>query len=182
MKKFNTGSPDLDKWLKFYHGKDLNNTKFLKLLKTCDKVFLTMSPPKDVEDEINSYLPDFGVLELDFQKIAYNSKEKNEDAKTRIVLGMIHHANFENWKEKYGEIFTEVIEKSLIEGNYEIFDIEFEKIISLAIEKKLIDRDSFMGLAILRGVLLGSRYPDELSQKNLLKAIKKNKLKILLGF
>lgn len=181
MNKFNTGDKSLDTWLKFYHGTNLSSTKFLNLLKKLDKTFLTTSPPKDVEDEINTYLPDNGVLELDFKKVAYDKVEKNTDAKTRIVLSMINNVNFEPWKVLYGPLLTEVIENSLIEGDYECLGIEFEKIVYLAIEKNLIDREEFMGIAILRGVLLGSRYGEETAQAELAKLVKKNKLKLALG-
>lgn len=181
MRKFNTGNKDLNKWLEFYNNGSLSNTRFNYLIKKYDKTFLTLSPPKDIEDEINEYLPDNGVLEIDFRNIVYKPENDNTEAKTRIVLCMLNLVNFEDWKDVYAKDFIEVMERSLVEGDYEKLGIEFEDIISIAIERNLISTDDFISLAILRGVVLGERYPDEMAEKKLKKEIKKNKLKMKIG-
>ena len=173
-----TGNKSLDKWINFFSKKTSSQTRFIKLLKKEDRSFLTISPPQDIE---STEYPDSGLLEPDFRQVAFEDDPKNPQAKTRIILAMVNNVNFAPWKEKYKDTFYDVMEKSLIEGDYEKYDISFEKTIALALEKNWIEKSEFGGVAFLRGILLGSRYPTEAEEKALQKMIKKNKIKLLLN-
>lgn len=174
-----TGNKDFDLWYNFFSGKEKNNTKFISLLKKTDNYFLTQSPPKDVDDLT---MPDLGLLEDDFRKIANNS-EKDEllDEKSRMILSVVYNVNLNPFKEKYNEIFFDVIERSLIEGDYEKYGFSYEKIISLFLDKNYVENNEFFGISLLRGMLLQERYPEDEMIKKLNKEIRINKIKIFLS-
>lgn len=181
MIKHDTGDKSLNQWLIFFQKPVMSNSRFLSLLKKIDKSYLTECPSVDPEHPLFTIMPVHGMLEGDFKKIAFDNDIKKVDEKTRIVMALFNQANFSSWQEKYGELFSEVLEKSLIEGDYEKYDIPFEKVVSMALKRKFIDQDQFMGISLLRGMLLGSRYPDEEAEKKLQKTVKKNKWRMLLG-
>lgn len=178
MENFNTGNKDLDTWLSFYHNEKRSTTKFLYLLDKLDRSFLTSAPPIDIEDNLSSFLPEFGLLDIDFKKIAFESGEDEQlEEYNRVVASIFYNVNLEKLKSRYKEDFNEVIEKSLIEGQYEKYGIEFEKVITIALQKNFIDRSEFMALSLLRGLKIGKRYPDKKAAKLLNKQILKNKIK-----
>lgn len=178
---FNTGDKDLDIWLKFFTKKPIKNTLFLNLLSKIDKTFLTSSPYQEIDNEYLQYLPLNGLLENDFKEVAFN-KISSDAAKARIALSIYHNVNFDNWKNLYGEIFLETIQICIIEGNYEVLGISFEQILSLAVKNNIMDKSSFVETAIMRGVTIDNRYPDEKSEKLLKWTVIQNKIKMKLGF
>lgn len=173
-----TGDKSLDKWLSFFFKDKKTNTQFIKLLKNTDKYFLTVSPPQSVEE---FEIPDNGLLEMDFRKIAFSNDPKDPTEKTRLILAIANNVNLKPWLTIYKETFYEVIEKCFIEGDYEKYGVEFEKVLKVAIEKGYIEKEEFMGVSLLRGMLLASRYDTPEKEKLLAKEIKKNKIKIFLG-
>lgn len=180
MEKFNTGNKDLDTWLSFYHNEKRSTTKFLYLLGKLDKSFLISAPPVDIEDNMSDFLPEFGLLDFDFKKIAFESQaEDTLEEYTRVVASILYNVNLEKMKTRYKEDFNEVLERSLIEGQYEKHGIEFEKVITVALQKNLIGRSEFMALSLLRGLKIGKRYPDKKSLKLLNKEVFQNKIKKL---
>lgn len=181
MIKPDMGDKSLNQWIIFFQKPVISNSRFLSLLQKIDKSYLTACPSVDPEHPLFNIMPVHGMLETDFKKIAYDNDIKKCDEKTRIVMSLFHQVNFQPWQEKYGELFAEVMEKSLIEGDYEKYDIPFEKVVSMALKRKLVDQEQFMGISLLRGMLLGSRYPDEEAEKNLKKIIKYNRWKGFLG-
>lgn len=175
--KIQTGDVSLDKWLVFFSKPNKSNTQFIKMLQNLDVTFLTKTPT-----ELSQFdYPDNGLLETIFKKIAFDNDSKDFDSKAKIIIGLVNNINYLPWLAKYKDTFYEVMERALIEGNYEEYGIQSEYAIKIAVEKGYIEKESFMGVAMLRGMLWGSRYPDKLAEKKLERIIKKNKFKILLG-
>lgn len=177
MTQYKTGNQALDEWAKFFKGKK-NNTRFIYLLKKIDKYFLTISPPQ-VIGELE--FPENGLLEDSFRSIAFHDDIDNNDNKNKIVLAIDNNVNLKPWMIKYNEKFVEVIEKSFIEGDYEKYGIDFENVLVKAIAKEYIQKEDFMGIALLRGILWGSRYDSVLKEEQLKKQIKRNKIKLFFG-
>lgn len=180
MKQFNTGNEDLNKWLDFYHNTTKSTTKFIHLLKILDKSFLTTGPPMDIEDEMNDYLPEFGLLDLDFRAIAFKDEIIDLEIYNRIVIAILNNVNLDKFKERYAEEFRDMIDKILIEGNYEIYNVEFSSVISILFQKKIVDRSELMAISLLRGMAIGKRYESKREQNQFKKLIFKNKLKKIL--
>jgi len=61
-------------------------------------------------------------------------------------------------------------------------NVKFEKLVSKAISIYGLPRDRLVDIAFLRGVNLGSRYPDKESENNLKKTLIINKIKTYIGF
>jgi hypothetical protein len=177
-----TGDKSLNHWIDFFEGPK-KMTKFITLLKKLDKSYLSYESTFDFEHPLFEKIPKWGFLEKDFKAILRGMDEdglNSQEEKTRLIIAMSNGVNFKNWISVYNEDLVLVFEKSLIDGGYEKYGIDLEKIVSIAIDNKLIDRSDFMGIALMRGIVLQNRYPDEESEKNLKKEIKKNKLKTLL--
>ena len=173
--KIQTGEDSLDKWVAYFSQpqEKQDNLKFIKLLKKLDKRYLTETP---VQLSTFEY-PENGLLEDTFKKIAFDEENATENEKAKIVLALISGVNMKPWLSLYHEKFYEVLEKSLIEGNYEQYGIEAQEAIKQAVGKEYLEKGSFVGVAMLRGMALGTRYPDSESEKALEKLIKKNKMK-----
>lgn len=178
--KIRTGDESLDKWVAYFNKPrdKQDNLKFIKLLRTLDKRYLTETP---VQLSTFEY-PENGLLEDVFKKIAFDEQQTNEYDKAKIVLALVAGVNMKSWLSLYSEKFYEVIEKSLIEGRYEEYGVKTEDAIKIAVEKEYLEKGSFVGVAMLRGMAFGTRYPDEQAEKNLQKQIKKNRLKALFIF
>jgi hypothetical protein len=170
------GNVALDRWVIFFNKEKKSNTKFISLLKKLDKFFLTVNYTNNIDDSFSE-----GLLEEDFRKVAFTTDADLNDEKSRLVLAIIFNANLTPFLEKYKDIFFEVIEKSLIEGDYEIYGIEFEKALKISIEKNYIDKSDFMGISLLRGMVLGKRYDSLDKELVLQRQIKINKIKTLIG-
>lgn len=177
MKQFNTGNEDLNAWLSFYHNSNKSTTKYINLLKKIDKSFLTTAPPVDIEDEINDYLPENGLLELDFRLAAFNDQVVDPEIYNRIAIAVFYNVNLEKLQKKYGEEFKDILDKILVEGSYEIYDIEFSRIVTILFQKNLMTKSDLMAVSLLRGMAIGKRYEDKKAQNRLKKLIFKNKLK-----
>lgn len=177
-----TGDKSLDLWLKFFEG-NKQMSKFITLLKKLDKSYLSYESTFDFEHPLFERIPKWGFLEKDFKAILKGMNEdglNSKEEKTRLILAMCLGVNFKNWIPVYEEDLVLVFEKSLIDAEYEKYGIDLEKIINIAINDKLIDRSDFMGIALMRGIVLQNRYPDEEAQNKLQKEIKMNKIKGLL--
>ena len=109
------GDISLYKWIKYFQSDKKPIFKYIYLLNKIDKYFLTLSPAKDIEDDVNDYVPDNGMLQTDLENVMYKSNEF--ESMTRIVIAIIKNVNFKPWQEIYLTL-NEAISKSLIEGNY----------------------------------------------------------------
>lgn len=177
-----TGNKSLDAWVSFFDS-DKKMNKFIALLQTKDKSFLTFENTFDFEHPLFEKISKWGFLEQDLKNILKSSNKEGENCieeKTRLILAMAYDVNFKYWHYVYKEELIDVFEKSLIEGQYEKYGIDLEKIIAKAINNHLISKNDFMGIAVLRGIFLQNRYPEEQDLINLEKMIKKNKFKIKL--
>ena len=177
-----TGDKSLDLWIDFFERPKKMN-KFIALLKKLDKSYLSYESTFDFEHPLFEKIPKWGFLEKDFKTILKGMDEdgiNSQDEKTRLILAMCQGVNFKNWIPVYQEDLVLVFEKSLIDAEYEKYGIDLDKIISIAIDSKLIDRSDFMGISLMRGIVLQNRYPDEEAEKKLKKEIKMNKIKGLL--
>ena len=90
--------------------------------------------------------------------------------------------SFKSWQKNYSEEISQVFEKAFLDGNYEKYNIHLEKVMPIAIKTGLIERRDFMAIAVLRGVVLGNRYPKTKNRKLLKIEILINQVKILFGF
>lgn len=173
----------LHKWVSFFKGKK-TMTSFIHLLRHQDRTFLTQENTFDFEHPYFELIPKWGFLEQDLKKILESLEKEGiscMDEKTRLVLALSHGVSFKTWKEIYKEDLLHVFIKCLIEGEYEKYGIEYQKIIPDILEKELLEKDDFLAVSVMRGIMLGNRYPDESSQKRLKKEVKINSIKSLLG-
>lgn len=174
-----TGDKSLDFWIDFFDSSK-NMSKFIVLLEKMDKSYLSCETTFDFEHPLFEKIPQWGFLEKDFKVVLKGLDDdglNSKDEKTRLILAMCHGVSFKSWFSIYKEDLALVFEKCLIDAEYEKYGIDLEKIVSIAIDKKLIDRSDFMGVSLMRGIVLQNRYPDEASLKKLKKEIKVNKMK-----
>lgn len=182
--KYRTGDKSLDAWALYYSNKDKSLIKFNALIEKADKSFLFKKNDFPYDDKIWEILPSNGFLEKDYMTILNSmnydglvSKEDSILSKTRMILALNSGIKFEEWLDYFGDDFTLVMARALIEGKYEDFDINFEDLAKFSINCGVLTRDDFFGVALMRGNILGKRYPDEKSEKELKNKILKNKLK-----
>lgn len=180
-----TGNKSLDIWADFFKEDKKSMTRFISLLKNNDNSCLSSENTFDFEHPLFDKIPKLGFLESDLKKIIENFGKDGTtciEEKTRLIIAVYMGVNFKRWQKNYSEEISHVFEKSFLDGNYEKYSIFLEKVIPIAIKSGLIDRSDFMAISLLRGVVLGNRYPKTKSQKLLFLEIFINKIKIFFGF
>lgn len=169
-----TGDESLDKWIVFFNNKKFSNTKFINLLNKLDKTYLTETPSSLSTFEY----PDNGLLEDIFKKVLFEDSAKNPDNKASIVIALIKNVNYKPWLNIYGDRFRDALEKSIIEGNYEEYGFTPQEALKIAIQKDYLIKEQFVEISLMRGFILGNRYPNKEDESKLKNKIKRNKLKM----
>ena len=180
-----TGNKSLDSWTDFFKKDKKSMTRFIFLLKNNDNSCLASENTFDFDHPLFDQIPKLGFLESDLKKIIENFDKDGitcAEEKTRLIIAAYMGVNLKSWRKNYSEEINQVFEKSFLDGYYEKYNISLEKVIPIAIKTGLIQRGDFMAIALLRGVVLGNRYPENKQQKILFAEILANKFKIFFGF
>ncbi len=173
-------------WVNYYK-EDKSLVNFYALLNVADKAYLFRENNLPYDDVSWDLMPAHGFLEKDFRNVLdsmnFDNLVKPEDSlnsKTRLILALKDGVTFEKWLDFFGDDLTLVFARALIEGEYEKFGINFEDIVKSALSLGLLARDEFFGVALMRGNVLGKRYPSVKEEKELESVVKSNKRKISL--
>lgn len=169
-----TGDESLDKWIKFFSNKNFNHNKFIKLLDKLDKTYLTETPPQLSPFEY----PDNGLFEDIFKKVLFEDTAKDPNNKASIVIALIKNINYKPWLNIYGDRFKDVLERSIVEGNYEEYGFTPQEALKIAIQKEYLEKEQLVDISLMRGFILGSRYPNKEDEEKLKKKVKINKIKL----
>ena len=180
-----TGNKSLDSWTDFFNKDKKSMTRFIFLLKNNNNSCLASENTFDFDHPLFDQIPKLGFLESDLKSIIESFDKDGTtciEEKTRLIISVYKGVNFKSWQKNYSKEINQVFEKSFLDGNYEKYNISLEKVIPIAIKSGLIERSSFMAIALLRGVVLGNRYPENKTKKLLFLEMTVNKVKIFFGF